>query len=487
MKHVALAALTLVLASPALAARADDKPAPTKIKTVDPAEGHGGTVITITGSGFTEKREDIEVLVGTAKVTLILQADAEHVRFIIPAQPAPTPGKTEIRVSVKGGDTATAAFKVTEPPKTKEEELKARDKDRIKYEGGGKFEDPYKQNATLLNITKLEITGGGTPQCIVEGETSLPPVFFLTVVFGFAGNEEKQIEARKVMIKGNTWKVIFGPYTNKVLLAGKYFVNVAFEMSRQSPLDLKKAGWPDKLSEGERTAREYVWRKEIRDIGTPAELKKQEDDIRGHYVELATSTTKALDTLERAYCAAGKSYFKKQSSNALDEEEWTKWVQTRGITLTDADVKKIKDDNRFLKGAFFSAEGWELWLQNDLFKTLAEILKRHNGLKERYVGARDERIQVEGDYLISCILRMAQRYSAEIYERNKLPIPETLRAPKDLTTVGEAVAVSRGHFEGHRKIMLERLGLANFDPTGKTDKPGDKKDDKPADKKDEKK
>src|SRR5262249_32514221 len=161
------------------------------------------------------------------------------------------------------------------------------------------YEDPFKQNEALLKITKLDFTKGPNPAVVVEGESTLPADFFLTVNFGFAGQEERQIEARKVMLRGNTWKALF-EFKNKTLLAGKYYVHVQFEMAKQSALALKRAGWPDKLSEGERTARALIWKKEIRDVGTPEEIKKQDEEIKGHYVELCKKSTDCLESLERA-------------------------------------------------------------------------------------------------------------------------------------------------------------------------------------------
>jgi hypothetical protein len=242
-------------------------------------------------------------------------------------------------------------------------------------------------------------------------------------------------------------------------------------MQKQSILALKRAGWPDKLSEGERVARDIIWKKEIKEIGTPEDMKKQDAEIRGHYVELCHNTTDCLEALDRAYCAVGKTYFKKASGGGIDEAEYDAWIKARGVGQTDDDLKKIKNDNRFVKNLFFNNEAWQKWVEDDLFKKLGDAYKKHDEIKKKYVGSRDAKVEVEGDYLLAILLKLAQTYSGEIYGRNKLQVPDSLRAPKEMAggSLESSVAVSRGHFEGHRKVLLERLGLSNWDPSKKDD------------------
>ena len=464
-----------------------------KVKEVVPAEGPPGANILLKGNNFSDKRDLVEVL-ADGKKCIILECGLETIRFFMPANPPLPPGPVKIEVKING-ESCTTSFKVLDlkDKKQRDEDMKRRDAERQKYEGASTYEDPFKQNEALLSITKFEVvTAGNNPTVVVEGKTGLPKDFFLTANFGVVGQTEQlQVAAHKVKIVGDTWKTTFGipPAENwqgKTLLAGKYYVHVMFEMAKQSPLDLKKVGWPEKLSEGEKVAREIVWKKEIKDVGSPDDMKKQDEELRAHYVELARQTTDLFEALERAYAAAGKSYFKKASGGSVDEDEWAKWVVSRGIGSSDDDMKKIKGDNRFMKGAYFNADAWQLWVESDLFKKLAEAFKRHEDVKAKYVGSRDKRVEVEGDYLLSIVLKLSQTYSSEIYAKNKLQLPDTLRAPKDFTGGLDSVAVSRGHFENHRKILLERLGLSNFDP-GKKDekKPDDKKPEapKPDDKK----
>lgn len=442
-----------------------------QVKLLDPDHGPPGTNVAMRGVNFPDKPDGVTVTAGTADC-LVLSVTPEEIRFFIPATPKPPDGPLAITVKLKSGEQLRATFKVA-ADKSAEAEKARREQERSKYEGTSKFVDQFAENEKLLKITKLEITGGTNPSCVVEGESSLPREFFVAVTFGFAGPpEEKQIEARKIMIRGNQWKVVFGPYLGKVLLAGRYYVSVAFEMAKQSPIDLKRAGWPDKLSEAEREARAYIWKKEIRDVGTADDQAKQDAEIRAHYVDLCKKTTDAFEQLERNYAAAGKAYFRKPSGSGYDEDGWATWVKERGLGQTDADMKKLKDDNRFLRGARFNPDEWLKYVEGDLFKNLVEISKRHIQAKERYVGNRDDRLHVEGDYLISIVVKLTQRYSSEIYEREKIALPDSLRMPKDLIGVGESVAVSRAHFEGHRKLLMDRIGVTSLD--GK----GDKKDDK---------
>jgi hypothetical protein len=458
-----------------------------RVKTVEPPEGPPGSNVAVRGLNFSDKKDDYDISANGGKC-LVLECGLEMVRFLLPAgAQKPEPGPLKIKISIKGHGECTANFKVLDVNgKDKAGEAARRDADRQKYEGASTYEDPFKQNEKLLSITKFEVVGGASPTAVIEGETSLPKDFFLTVDFGVVGQTEQlQVAAHKVSIKGNTWKTTFGvpPVENwagKTLLAGKYYVHVLFEMAKQSPLNLKRVGWPEKLSDGERVARDIVWKKEIKDVGTADEAKKQDEEIRGHYVELCRETTDCFEVLERAYAAAGKCYFKKTTGSSLDEDEWAKWVVSRGVGQTDDDMKKIKADNRFVKGVFFAPDAWEQWVVNDLFKKLGEAYRKHDDVKNKYVGTRDKRVEVEGDYLLTIVLKLTQQYSGEIYGRAKLPVPDDLRAPKEFTGGLETLGISRQHFEGHRRALLDRLGLSSFDPGAKDPNGKDpaKKDDK---------
>jgi hypothetical protein len=445
-----------------------------KVTAIDPAEGVAGTNVLLTGVNFTEKREDIEVLAGGTKC-LILELAVDKIRFFIPTTPPPSPGNLRIEVKIKGSETCSTNFKIADPKNKKEEEAR-REAERKKYEGGSTYEDPYKLTDKLLSITKFEINGGSNPTVVIEGDNTLPRDFFITVSFGIIGQQdERQIGTHKITLKGATWKTTFGAppvenWTGKTLLAGKYYAYIQFEMAKQNSINMRAAGWPDKLSKEEREVRQLIWKKEIKDFGTEADVKKQVEEIRGHYVELCRSTTDCLEVLERAYASAGKSYFKKAGGGSIDETEWETWVKDRKIGLSEDDLKKIKADTRFVKSAYFNAEAWQKWTEEDFFKKLGDAYKKHDDIKKKYITARDQRVEVEGDYLLTIVVKLAQLYTSEIYTRNKLEVPATLRAPKEFTGGLESVAVSRGHFEGHRKLLLERLGLSSFEPGKKDDK-----------------
>jgi len=475
MLRVSLAAALLLAASPAWA---QEKIIP-KFKSIEPVEGPPGANLRVKGLNFSDKKEDYEIT-ADGKPCIILECTLESVRFFMPTNPPPAPGNVKINIKIKS-DSISATFKVIDmkDKKAMEKEQKRRDEERQKYEGASVYEDPFKQNEALLSITKFELTTQGTtPTAVVEGKTGLPKDFFLTVNFGVVGQTEQlQIGAHKVKIQGDSWKTTFGlpPQENwagKTLLAGKYYVLATFEMAKQSPLDLKRVGWPEKLSEGERVARDIVWKKEIKDVGTPDDMKRQGVEISAHYVELCKQTTECLEALDRAFVAAGKSYYKKAGGGGYDEDEWAKWVVTYGVGLNDDDMKKIKADNRFVKGAYFNAESWQQWVEGDFFKKLGDAYKSHEDMKNKYVGTRDKRVEIEGDYLLSIVLKLSQTYSGEIYQKNKLTLPDTLRAPKEFTGGLEGVAASRGYFENHKKLLYDRLHL---DPDKKDDKKDDKK------------
>jgi len=450
-----------------------------KVKTIEPAKGPPGTNCVVNGVNFSDKKEDIEVTFGSAKC-LVLEATPEKIRFLIPSMPAPPMGKGKVEIKVKGESCST---EFTVEKEDKQKEMARREAERQKYEGASVYEDPYKENDKLLKITKFEITQAPVPMVVMEGETELPKGLFLTVAFGFnaAGNNEQnaQIVMDKVFVQGKTWKITLGGagpgarpnWTGKYLLAGKYYAQVEFLMAKQSPLDLKRIGWPEKLTEGERVARERVWKREIKDVGAPEDLKKQDDELRAHYVELCRTTTDCLEQLDRAYCSAGKSYFKNADGKGFNEDEWNAWVKQRGVGQTDEDLKKIKQDTRFNSGVSFNADKWKEWVEGDFFKKLGEAYKNHDDLKKKYIGTRDQRVEVEGDYLLTIVLKLCQTYTSEIYTRFKLQIPDSMRAPKEFGQAVDSIPVSRQHFEGHRKLILERLGLSNFDPGKKPDAP----------------
>jgi hypothetical protein len=456
---VLVAAGPLGLAAPA---SAEDN-MPPKVKTLSPSEGPAGAVVLAKGLNFSDKREDVQVLAGSARC-LVLAVGLEEVRFIIPALPKPPPGPLEIHIRIKDRDAGNAVFKIVEKARGKVDKG-----EQQKYEGvGGPEGDPFKENEKFLSIKKVTIVAGPkgeNPSCVVEGESALPNDFSIAVKFGFAGAEEKQIAATKHSLHGPTWKVVFGPYTGQLFLAGNYYVQAEFNLAKQNALDMRKAGWPDRLSESERAARAVIVAKKLKEVGTEADRRSQDDEIATHYTTLASKTTTLLDRIDRAYCSAGRAYFRKPAGSGIDEDEWAKWVQARGFGQSGDDLKALRADARFVNAAsFFNAVAWQTWVETVFYKDLAEVYARHKVMRTKYVGTRDERVQAEGDNLCAITLGLTQEYTKEIFDRNKLVVPDTLKDPADLSGMDTTVAISRPSFEAHRKLLLERLRVPTFDP-----------------------
>jgi hypothetical protein len=408
-----------------------------------PAEGPGGCVrahgIAAVGT------KDVSVQV-SGKDLMVLETGNDWVSFIVPAD-APL-GKLEIGFRVKG-----EAHRATYTHKARKTKKEIEDDQRRAGEGASIY------NGDLVTMKRFElILEGGVPSVVVEGTTKIPEPFFLTVTLGAESRDgSRPIAAHKVKISGDTWKTRFGPaegWAGKTLVAGKYSALAEFEMAKQSALNLANRGWPEKIPENQRESYQRAWANKIDDLGTSDDRKHQQEEIRGHYAELCRSATACLTSLDRAYAAAGRCYFKKPKGG-YDEDAWAKWADGLG----DPGTKAAKTDRRFLRGDFLDAEAWQKWVEKDLYPRLAALVREHEAIKSRYAGARDERSEVEGSVLVSIIVRLARTYSGELFQRNGLEVPDSLRSPPDLGGDLGTVAASTGYFEQMRDALLQRLGV----------------------------
>ncbi len=409
-----------------------------------PAQGTGGTLrahgIAAVGT------KDVSVQAAGRELQ-VLETGSDWVSFIVPAE-APL-GKLEIGIKVKGESyKATYTHKATKTAADIEEEKRRAGEGSSQYKG-----------ESFVVITRFELVlEGAVPSVVVVGTTKIPEPFFLTVTLAAESREgARPIAAHKVKIHGTAWQTKFGPaegWAGKTLLAGKYSALAEFEMAKQSALDLQNAGWPEKIPEAEREAHQRPWANKIEDLGTPDDRKRQQDEIRAHYGALCRSATECLTSLDRAYAAAGRCYFKKPKGGC-DEDAWASWAEGLG----DPGTKAAKADRRFLRGDFLDAEAWQKWVEKDLYPRLAGLARDHEAVKSRYAGARDERSEVEGDMLLSIVVRLAKTYSSELFQRNNLQVPDTLRSPPDLGGDLGTVAASTGHFEQMRDALLQRLGI----------------------------
>jgi hypothetical protein len=375
----------------------------------------------------------------------VLETGPDWVSFFLPGG-APL-GDLEIALQIKG-ESHTATFKVL--ARKSAEQIR---KEIVAFEGPSVFQDE-----DLLRITKFELAPKGA--IVVEGTTKLPKDLFLTVTLGAAARgAERSIAVHKVKIEGGSWKTTFGVaplecWEGKALLAGSYSALVEFDMARQSPLDRKG------LSKQALEERALVRANALTELGTADERKEQQQEIAAHYAELCAVATECLDSLERAHAAAGRCYFRKPMGGC-DEDAWVKWTTEQG--LGDAATKTAKADRRFLRGDYFDAEAWERWVEKDLDAKLASAASRHQAMTSRFVGACDERSEVEGGYLLSSVSQRARNHSREIYQWNKLQVPETLRSPHELGGGLDGIAPSPEHFERLRDGLLDRFGF----PRGK--------------------
>jgi hypothetical protein len=447
-----LAAITVALGARPAAAQSAAAPA---VKKLNPEEGPLGAAVVCDGVNFSDKKEDFEVTVEGLKC-FVVQASPERVTFIIPGKDLAV-GSHTVTIKVKGAS-CTSKFKVI-AFKNKQEELKWRDIQRQKYEGVGKYEDPFKQTEAFLKIEKFEITKGENPYVSIEGSTTIPQGFFIGVVFGSSNDGEREIETRRLQVKGNNWKAIFGPYTGKTILAGRYYCMATFDMARQDALTMKRNGWPDKLDEGQRVAYSSVWKREFREYGTKEDMAKEAVEIRDHYLDLCRRTTDSLESLERANAALGRIYAKNASGSGIDEKTWNDWITSRGGGLgqTEEDLKKIKADVRFVRGEHFNPDAWQTWIESDLRAKLLDVAKGHQAIKDKYVGTLDEHLPVEGDMLISIVVKLSQLYSTEIFKWCKLDLPDALKVAHGFSGGFEAQSASRPAFEGQRNLLLQRI------------------------------
>lgn len=465
--------LTLVavaLAAPAALGRPGGAPVVKKatVPAYEPFQGPQGAVVTLQGVNFGDKIEDLKVRVEGGGDCQVLEATGDSMKFILPG--VMSLGKHRIKVELKGAGAASFEFEV------KAKTLAQRDAERQAVEGPGKYEDPFKKKGEALEITKFELVQTDPPSVVIEGQSTLPDRFELFLALGFSLpqgmlTQERVFESRQIRVKRQKpsdpkakFSVKFGPYPGKTLLAGRYFAEVVFDMEKQASVVLRMAGWPDKLSPEERQVLARIHYRDYRESLTPQDRVKQEEEHRTHYQELVSRTSALILDLERAYCVAGKSYT--QQGTTFDPVAWESWcVNVHG--LTPEDMKKIKDDMRFVtKGYKFDAEKWQAYLEDDLFKKMAELARKHAAVTSHYVGARDPQAETLGDYLVTTVVGLAQIYSSEIYTRFKLSLSEAVKAPKDLdlSAFSRPIKMSRGQFEVEKRLLLERIPEAAAPP-----------------------
>jgi hypothetical protein len=444
----------------------------------DPGKAFPGGVVKLDGRNFGEKKEEIVVSID-GKECFVPDCKEVYLHFVVPAE-MPV-GKHEVKVTHKP-DSLSTTFKLEVVKKTEKERKEETDK----LEGGGTEEKSMFDKRTEGLEAKITLVPGDAPAIIVDGTTPnhlLPDDFELQVTVGFSLPQGLQTmdmswKSQQVKIKNGAFQVKYGPYPGKALLAGRYYVDVMFDIKQQSMIVLKKNNWPKKLTPMERAGFEEIKLRRFVESLTDADRQKQDEEHRLHYVDLAARTTTLVIELERAYASAGKSFFRKGTT--VDDAAWQEWVAHRQFGPDD--MKRIEKDARFVTKTYqLDAERWQSFIENEIYKNLQEIAQRHTNLKNKYVGSRDPQAETLGDHLISIILGLAHYYSTELYQRNKLQLPDSLRGPKEMPADFEnPLKLSRSYFESQKKQLLERFPATPTPPPGAPAKKDEKKDDKPA-------
>lgn len=444
----------------------------------EPGKGYPGGVVKVNGRNFADTKDDITVSIG-GKDCFVLDAKQDWLRFVIPAE-MPL-GKHEVKITHKTGDSLSCTFKLDVVKKTEKE----RNEETQKLENGGTEElGMFKKRETALEA-KITLVPGDAPEIRVEGNTTLlPDDFELQVSLGFSLPQglqtvEQPWKGQQVKIKKGAFVAKFGPYQGKALLAGRYYVDVLFDVKQQSMIVLKKNNWPGKLTPMERDGFSEIKLRRFADSLTDADRQKQDEEHRLHYTDLANRTAQLVISLEQAYASAGKCFFRKGTT--IDDAGWQEWVSHRGFTPDE--MKRVEKDARFFTKTYaLDAEHWQSFVEGEIYKNLQEVAQRHSNLKAKYVGSRDPQAEMLGDHLVSIILGLARYYSTELYSKNKLQLPDSLRGPKEMPGDFEnPLKLSRGYFEGQKKQLLDRFPAAPPPaPPGKKD---EKKEEKPAEKK----
>jgi hypothetical protein len=407
---------------------------------LNPERSGPGWVVKATGIPFAANPADIEIKAGPTRCSA-LEATPTYVRFAIPQDAKP--GPLTIRFDVKGGERGLARFHVLTPEET------------LVFRKNAPTDGPDRPGSYDPDYLKIDsvVASVGTPTvCVVTGTTKLPGNMSITVKLGPGLEYEPPLRTTKLGITGTTWKATFTAAPGKVFPAGTFYAVADFEFKNQGA----SVGWPKDWDAGQRIARERIHAVKYATFGTPAEVERQTRERKAHYENLASRSTEAVETLERAYVAAGRSYFKK-TGTTFDEDAWTKWARDRGAGASDLDLARLKKDERFLRGVYWNPDAWRQWLDKEFEKSLAAIWQNHVAMKAIYERSGDP-LELEADVLVGTVLKHARAYTRELADWNHLATPDW--SPDDLTGVPEAFDVTRGDFDRHKQALLARLAAA---------------------------
>jgi hypothetical protein len=441
-RSLLIVAGALAVAAP-LASRvlADDPPRFEKLNK-DKAKKGSMTTVQAMGSGFGDKKDDVEVQAGSTKCNVV-GVTPTAITFMLPGTLALGPATVSIKV--RGASFSARIQIVDKVEKTAENNIER---------PGGVEKNPFLNRD--MHQAKLTLNGGDNPSAVIEGTTQIPAGLLVNVTFGIKGangEADQQIETKPIKLPKGNFKVTF-TYQGKRFSTGKYMGTVDFQLEGQDAKDLGTAKW-DKLTESQRRDYNKLWAEDFQDYGSPEDAKKELEETKAHYVLLAKMTTTVIDKVEQAYGAAGKCFFKK--SSGYDEDAWTKWLKDFGLGTNDDELKKLKSDSRFLRGTYLNPDAWQAWLEQDVWTPLRDQRKAHDALHDKYVGSKNQKMDEEGYQLVSLVGKLAQTYSIEIYNKNKVELPDVVKTPKGIFDQHEVPSSSRPEFENRKKVLLERL------------------------------
>jgi hypothetical protein len=431
---------TIVLLAPVV--RADDAFNVDKFSPTSDDGAKAGGMVQAFGDHFPDNPADLEVNVGGEKC-MVLACQPKNITFKLPKDLKV--GSIKITFKVKGSIAQVVDYQIVEKPK-------------VRDDGTSRYQPVIDESNALLTITKFNVLGTQDPVLHVEGTTKIPMGLNILITVGFNNavvGGDTDIASQKIVLNSSNFSWDFGPYKGRNILAGNYYATAVFELNHQPPLDVKKAGW-DKLSEDQKKFREHVLNKKIQFVGTAEDGARQDKEIQDFYNGFADGTVALRDALVAAYAAAGKSYCK--STGGYNEDQWSKWLHDRQLVASDAEVATYKNDQRFVKDGYFAPDDWQAFIEESILKPALDLCQKQLDMKKHYIVFRDPRTGASGDKLLGMILSMVQQYSAELYDRNKLQLPEPLSQFKDFSSLSvSATPVTRVDFDSSVKVLKDMV------------------------------
>ncbi|MGE0709570.1 MAG: IPT/TIG domain-containing protein [Planctomycetota bacterium] len=381
-------------------------------------------------------------------------------QITVQVHPTVKPGKRKtVEVTVSGRGSAKTHIDVI----TQEEFSKA-DKGGEKAGETGTNDRENLERGVMdsFQITKFSMVSGGAGQTFtVEGTaTKVPDELRVQLSLMF---DKREILSRAVPIKDGKFSATFGPYTEK-LLVGNYAVEMVFALNKQSRV--RMMSWLRKLSKDEQAIYKRIVRRGYTSVGgsgpegqiTPEDRAKQQEELKVHCVELTDALQKLMDQLAVCYAGAGRSFFKKASSAGFEEALYLKWLTDNGYAKDDEAAKKILRDTTYGSGGgHFQDRAWEAFGREKLIPGLQELYDKHVKFNKQYIAPPDSRVERLGEYLISNVAQLFEKWTLHLYTKSKLTIPDTIKEMP--FQVISAPQTSIKFFAAKRRELLKIVGV----------------------------